>query len=115
MRTYCASETCPKHTEYSGGKFRYDTVSKQFYCEECFGIHARFNSGKNLWNFVTTHFTGERVEVKNAAHLQQLCRQHGVSNHAFENYERNWNTPPPDKRPVQMGDGLEKFRGGWQG
>jgi hypothetical protein len=111
----CANPTCPKATVYSGGKFRYDTVTKQLFCEDCFGIFTTHNDGKNLWNFVTTHFTGERVEIKNAAHLRQLCKQHGVSNHAYEHYERNWNTPPPDKRAPTMTDGLEKFRGGWQG
>jgi hypothetical protein len=115
MRTFCGNESCVKATEYSGGRFRYDTETKKFFCEDCFAIHAGLNPCKDLWNFSTTHFNGHKIEIKGLKHLDQLCRQFGVSNHARENMERNWNTPPPDKRPAHLGDGLEKFRGGWQG
>jgi len=34
-----------------------------------------FESREELWNYTTTHFNGERIEIKDGAHLDRLCRQ----------------------------------------
>lgn len=86
----CGNEHCIKSREHRGGRYRYHTGDKKFYCVDCFAVRAVFNDGKNLWDFETTHFTGDRVHVRSRSHLDQLCRQHGVSNHAREHMERNW-------------------------
>jgi hypothetical protein len=86
--TYCANENCKKHTEQLGGKFRF--LQGKWWCLDCSENLTVFNSGKNLWDFTTTHFNGESVHVRSGAHLDQLCKQYGVSNHARENYERHW-------------------------
>lgn len=87
---YCANEACPRHHIHTGGRFRVRMSDMKTFCEDCFHVQAVMSSAKNLWNFTTTHFTGEKVHVRNGAHLDQLCRQHGVSNHAREHYERSW-------------------------
>ena len=82
--TFCANPECIRHTQHCGGKFR--MVGGKWYCYPgCAENLAVMSSGKNLWDFTTTHFTGYPVHVKSGAHLDQLCRQHGVSNHAREN------------------------------
>ena len=84
----CANQNCIKHTEDRGGKFRF--VRGEWWCDECAASVIVFNDGKNLWDFTTTHFTGERVHIRSRSHLDELCRKHGVSNFARENYERSW-------------------------
>lgn len=88
MKTMCSNPECPKHTEYSGGEFR--LVNDQWYCRECSRSAGASATCKNLWNFTTTHFTGRPIEVKDRNHLDRLCKEHGVSNFARENYERSW-------------------------
>jgi hypothetical protein len=88
-QTFCANENCPKHTEYRGGRFRF--IGGKWLCQECWEWAGGLaNAGKNLWDFTTTHFNGQPIHVKSGAHLDQLCKQFGVSNCARENYERNW-------------------------
>jgi hypothetical protein len=88
---HCANPACVKANEHRGGRFK--LVGKQWYCKECAewaGTGAVMSPGKNLWEFTTTHFNGAPVHVKSGAHLDQLCKHFGVSNHARENYERSW-------------------------
>jgi hypothetical protein len=60
-----------------------------------------FEAGKNLWDFTTTHFNGERVHVKSLNHLRQLEKKFGCSNVAANNMSSRWNaTPPPLPRPA---------------
>jgi len=86
---YCSNPSCPKHTVHSGGKFK--LVNKQWFCSECAGnAGAIMNPGKNLFDFVTTHFDGTPVHVKGLGHLRQLEKKFGVSNHAANYDERHW-------------------------
>lgn len=89
--TFCSNTDCIKSKEYSGGRFK--LVGGKWYCLECAewaGTGAIMNGAKNLWDFTTTHFNGQPIHVKNGKHLDQICRQFGVSNFARENYERSW-------------------------
>lgn len=88
-QTYCVNPECPKHSQYRGGKFR--LIGGKWYCSDCAewaGVLP--NSGKNLWDFTTTHLTGQPIHVKSLNHLRQLEREHGVSSHAANYMERNW-------------------------
>lgn len=89
-KQYCSNAECPKHRIHMGGRFKYSVADGKTYCEDCFTVRNTLNDGKNLWDFTTTHFDGHPVHVRSGRHLDQLCRQHGVSNHARENYERHW-------------------------
>lgn len=89
-RTMCANPNCPKHNVYQGGTFKVRLSDGATFCEECFGSLGSIQTAKNLWDFTTTHFTGYPVHVRSRGHLDELCKTHGVSNHARENYERNW-------------------------
>lgn len=101
LRNYCANPQCPKHTTYSGGEFVYSNEKRAFFCKDCFYTPAIMNPGKNLWEFTTTHFTGQPIHVKSLNHLRELEKQYGVSNHAANHMERQWNCPPPVReRPM---------------
>lgn len=89
-KQFCDNQACKKHTVHMGGKFRVRLSDRKTFCEDCFHLEVVMSPGKNLWQFTTTHFTGYPVEVKSGGHLDALCRQHGVSNHAREHMERNW-------------------------
>ena len=95
QKTYCSNESCPRHTEYSGGRFIYSAEKRAFFCEDCFHVPVQLNDCKELYSFVTTHLTGQPIEVKGKAHLQRLEKEHGVSHHQMNHDERNWNVPPP--------------------
>lgn len=111
LNQYCANENCPKHTVKSGGEFIYSMEKRAFYCKDCFHTPAIMNPGKNLWEFTTTHFTGEPVHVKSLAHLRQLEKQYGVSNHAANHMESGWSTPPPVKQAPMNRHLAELLRG----
>lgn len=98
LNQFCANEDCPKHTVGSGGRFIYSREQGKFFCEDCFHIPAVMNDGKRLWDFTTTHLNGEPIHVKSLSHLRQLEKQFGVSSHAANYEQSNWNTPPPIKR-----------------
>lgn len=87
---YCANEVCIKHTERRGGKFRYNSHNGKTYCEDCFRPEVQFDGAKELYEFSTTHLTGERIHVRGKAHLRELERKHGVSHQQLNNYERSW-------------------------
>lgn len=110
----CSNPKCGKHTEYMGGKFRYDVAEKKFYCEDCFGIFSVKNEGLNLWDYSTTHFDGHKRYIGSLANMRKLEKEFGVSNQAANYRESNWKNPPADKRAPQLHDGMEKFAGGWQ-
>jgi hypothetical protein len=105
----CANEDCRWHKEVKGGTYTYSHRYSGFVCEDCLHIPLP-SSCKNLWEFDTTHFNGEKVHVKNLAHLDQLCRQYGVSNQARENYKSNWDCPP-SVRPQETHPELERMLG----
>jgi hypothetical protein len=100
IRTTCSNTECPKHTEYKGGHFIYSPERKAWFCDECFRSRPVLNDGRALWDFTTTHFNGEPIHVTSLAHLRQLEQQYGCSNHAANNMEKNWNSPPPEKKWV---------------
>jgi hypothetical protein len=109
-KNFCANQDCPKHTTYSGGEMVYSVERRAFFCKDCFHIPAVFNSGKNLWEFTTTHFNGEQIHVKSLAHLRQLERQYGCSNHAANNMESRWNEPPATRQapmPRQLAEMIQ--------
>lgn len=109
--TYCADPGCRWHTEVKGGHFNYSAERKGFYCDDCFNAAPPVLDGcKNLWDFTTTHFNGEKIHVTDGAHLDRLCKQFGVSNHAREHYKSNWDTPP-SVRPQPMNPELARFLG----
>jgi hypothetical protein len=65
-------------------------IAGKWYCDDCGPEHAIMNPGKNLWDFETSHFTGQRTHVRSLRHLDELCKAHGVSNFARENNTANW-------------------------
>lgn len=86
----CANQNCVKASEHRGGRFRF--VGGKWYCADCaeWAGGVIMNSGKNLWDFTTTHMTGQPIHVRSLAHLRQLEKQHGVSNFAANHDQRNW-------------------------
>jgi hypothetical protein len=107
--TLCANKECRWSREIKGGTFIYSHRYRGFVCEDC--LHVPLPSScKNLWEFDTTHFNGEKIRVRDLAHLDQLCKQYGVSNHARENYKSNWDIPP-SSRPEPMHPDLERMLG----
>lgn len=110
LRTMCANPRCPKHTTYSGGEFIYSNERKDFFCKECFSVPAILNGCKNLWEFDTTHFNGEKIHVRDARHLQELEKQYGVSNQAFHNDQAHWDIMP-SVREQPMNPELARFLG----
>ncbi len=106
----CANPDCRWSKEVKGGSFQYSAERRGFFCEDCFWVRPIDPDCKDRWHFTTTHFNGQPIEVKGAAHLRQLEKQFGVSNHAF-NYDRsNWDSPP-SVRPQPMNPELERFLG----
>ena len=101
---YCANEGCRWHTEKKGGTF--ELHSGKMYCPDCvevmhMGEHLSATC-KELWDFTTTHFNGSPIHVRSLGHLRQLEKQFGVSSHAANYEQRNWNTPPPEKRAPEI-------------
>jgi hypothetical protein len=84
--TFCSNENCILHTRHTGGKFR--MIQGKWYCYDC-APEVMPGTARNLWDFTTTHFDGNRVHVKNLAHLRQLEKKFGVSNQLANNMERN--------------------------
>jgi hypothetical protein len=97
----CANPNCAKHFERHGGEFVYSLERKAFFCKDCFHVPMVWNEGENRWHFTTTHFNGERIEVKSLAHLRSLEKQYGCSSHAANYDQKNWSTPPP-VRPMPV-------------
>ena len=87
---FCANESCRRHTEQLGGKFTVRISDGKTFCHECWQWAGTGATCKNLWQFETTHFTGYKTEVKSLAHLRQLEKQYGCSNHAANHDQRNW-------------------------
>jgi hypothetical protein len=111
QKMYCADPGCRWHTESKGGEFVFSAERGGFYCPECFRAGPPvMNSAKNLWDFTTTHFNGEKIHVRDAAHLQRLEKQFGVSNQAFHNDHAHWDIPP-SSRPEPMNAELARFIG----
>lgn len=106
----CANPNCRWHTEVKGGAFNYSPEQKGFFCEDCFWVAPLDPDCKDRWHFTTTHFNGQPIEVKGAAHLRQLEKQFGVSSHAYNHDSRNWDTPP-SVRPQPMNPELQRFLG----
>ena len=105
----CANPDCRWHKEVKGGTFNYSDRYRGFVCYDC--LHIPLPSDCiNRWEFDTTHFNGERIHVKDRNHLDLLCKQFGVSNHARENDRSNWDTPP-SVRPQPMNPELERMLG----
>jgi hypothetical protein len=111
QKSFCANPGCRWHTEEKGGHFTYSPIRRGMFCDDCFNAPPPvLNPGKNLWNYTTTHFNGERIEIKDGAHLDRLCRQFGVSNQARENMESHWNDSP-SVRPQPQNAEMERFLG----
>ena len=91
----CGNPDCPKHHTNCGGEFMYSREKRDWFCKDCFYVPAVLNPGKNLWEFTTSHFTGQPIQVKGLEHLRQLEKEYGCSNHVANNMEKNWSTPPP--------------------
>lgn len=108
LNIYCGNPDCRWHTEVKGGSFTYSAERRAFFCEDCFYWRPQLNDCKNLWDFTTTHFNGEKIHVRDGAHLDQLCKQFGVSNQARENMERNWDRAP-ERRPEPMNPELARL------
>jgi hypothetical protein len=107
---YCANPDCRWNKEVKGGHFTYSAERRGFFCEDCLFERPVLSPGKNLWEFDTTHFNGEKIHVKDGAHLDRLCRQFGVSNQARENMQSHWNDPPTS-RPQPQNPELERMLG----
>ena len=111
QQVFCSEPNCRWHTEVKGGHFYYSAERRGMYCDDCFNAPPPvLNPGKELWHFTTTHFNGEKIEVKDGAHLDRLCRQFGVSNQARENMQSHWNDAP-SVRPQPANPELERMLG----
>jgi hypothetical protein len=95
---FCSNEECRFHTERKGGRFHFRNGLA--YCEDCFRPHLQLDDCKNLYEFETPHFTGERIQVQNRRHLERLEQQHGVVHVQNNYYEKNW-APTSHHTPVQ--------------
>lgn len=105
--TLCANEHCIKSREYRGGHFTFKKSTGQWFCDDCFRVDVQFDSARNLWDMTTTHLPGgERVHIRNLAHLRELEKKHGVSNHAANHMERDWNNTP-SQIPTPSQGGME--------
>lgn len=87
MATFCGNENCVAHTEDRGGRKVFNKADGKWYCDGCFTVATVAEPGRNLWDFTTTHFTGERTHVKSLGHLRQLEKQYGCSNQLANNWE----------------------------
>ena len=106
----CNNPCCRWHTEHRGGSFTYSMERKMLLCEDCISAPAVPMGCEDRWNFTTTHFNGQRIEVKGINHLRQLEKQFGVSSHAANYDKSNWDTPP-SVRPQPMHPELERMLG----
>jgi hypothetical protein len=88
--TFCDNTQCPRHTEYSGGRFVFHQGDKKWYCAECTKIRAVMNPGKALWDYSTTHFDGQKRYIGSLANMRKLEQQFGVSNQAANFMEGSW-------------------------
>jgi hypothetical protein len=89
--TLCSNPECPQHTAegYKGGKFK--LVGGKWYCTGCAEwAGGTPNPAKNLWDFTTTHLNGRPVHIRSLAHMRQLEKQYGVSNHAANYDQAKW-------------------------
>jgi hypothetical protein len=86
MATMCENVNCVKHTEYSGGRFKF--LDGQWLCEECAAAHVP-HSCRNLWDFVTTHGDGKRTHIKSLGELRAYEKRTGTSNQLANNFEKN--------------------------
>ena len=108
---FCDNKDCRWHTEVRGGHFNYSRERGGLYCDDCFNAPPPvLNPGKELWHFTTTHLNGERIEVKDRAHLMRLEKQFGVSSQALHNDQAHWDIPP-SVRPQPQNAEMERFLG----
>lgn len=97
QKTFCANESCLKHTEYSGGTFMFSMEDRKFYCSDCFYSGARLpNVAKSAFDFTTTTINGKTTHVQGIRHLERLEKEHGCSSVVLNCDRSNWGTP---KRP----------------
>lgn len=89
MSTYCANENCIRHTDYSGGRFRYSPQDSLWYCEECYATRYMGEPGKNLWDFVTSHGDGQRTHIRSLKELRAYEKRTGTSNQLANYREAN--------------------------
>lgn len=92
LNLFCSNPDCRWHTESRGGRFV--LRDGKWFCQDCFYQRPVMNDGKNLWDFETTHFNGQRTHVKSLADLRRLERQYGVRSVAANMEERRWAEPP---------------------
>lgn len=99
----CANPNCIKHLEKRGGQFVYSKERNAWFCEDCFKYGDMvMNGAKNLWDFTTTHFNGEKVHVRSLSHLRELEKQYGCSSHAANHMEKQWGVPPSVRENTQV-------------
>ena len=106
----CATEGCPKHLEHRGGQFIYSREDNCFYCKDCFNVPRYTDDCKELYDFTTTHLTGEPIHVHGKRHLMQLEKAFGVSHHQLNYDQKHWELPP-SVREQPMNPELERFLG----
>jgi hypothetical protein len=106
----CANPDCRWHKEVKGGSFSYSAERHGFFCDDCFFVKPLLSDCKNLWEFDTTHFNGQKIHVRDRNHLDLLCKQFGVSNHAREFNRSNWDSPP-SVRPQETNRELDRMLG----
>jgi hypothetical protein len=87
---FCANKNCKKHTVHTGGRFRFKVSTGETFCEDCFTVAIQFDSAKNLYDYTTTHFNGEKIHIRDKNHMRKLEKQFGVSSVIANNMERNW-------------------------
>ena len=64
--------------------------TKEWFCEDCYLPAIQFDSAKNLFDYTTTHFNGEKVHIRSLSHMRQLEKDFGLSSVIANNMERNW-------------------------
>ena len=87
----CSNKMCRRHASgyYPGVRFTLYASCMRWFCEDC-GPNTSSSYCGNLYDFETTHLTGERIHVTSKRHLQQLEKEHGVSSCILNYNQRNW-------------------------
>lgn len=76
-----------------GGRFRWIGGDNYVHTPQCDIPQTRFDAAKNLWDFTTTHISGDPskpVHVTSAREMYRLEKEHGVVSVVGNYYEQNW-------------------------
>ena len=106
----CDNPECRWHNEPKGGHLTYSAKYRGFVCEDCQFVKPVLNSGKNLYDYSTTHLDGQKRYIGSLENMRRLEKEFGVSSVVANNDQAHWDIPPsvPEQR---MNPELERFLG----